>query len=102
MTQSRHPGINMHKFTVGGGFIGFLFAGGCALIFVLGLPSLWYFVFFSAGCGILLAAAMRIIRDHRSATNKPLSILSGVAEAKPERRTSAKDRRALQTAAAIS
>ena len=76
MSQERHPGINMHKFTVGSGFVGFLFAGGCALIFVLGLPALWYFVFFSAGCGIILAAALRIIHDRRSDKTKPLSILS--------------------------
>jgi hypothetical protein len=101
MAQSRHPGINMHKFTVGSGFIGFLFAGGCALIFVLGLPALWYFVFFSAGCGIILAAALRIIHDRRSDRTRPLSILSTANESKPDRRTPPKDRM-LRTASAHS
>ena len=35
MTNTRHPGITMHKITFGGGFIGLLFAVGSTLIFVL-------------------------------------------------------------------
>ena len=101
MSQDRHPGINMHKFTVGSGFIGFLFAGGCALIFVLGLPALWYFVFFSAGCGIILAATLRIIHDRRSDKMKPLSILSTADEIKSDRLTGGKDRPILQAASAL-
>ena len=101
MSQERHPGINMHKFTVGSGFVGFLFAGGCALIFVLGLPTLWYFVFFSAGCGIILAAALRIIHDRRSDKTKPLSILSTLDETKSDRLATRKDRPILRTASAL-
>jgi hypothetical protein len=101
MSQDRHPGISMHRFTVGNGFIGFLFAGGCGLIFVLGLPALWYFVFFSAGCGIILAAALRIIHDRRSNKTKPLSILSTLDETKSDRRTPGKDRPILRTASAL-
>jgi len=32
MSEDRHPGINMHKLPVGGGFVGILFALGSAVI----------------------------------------------------------------------
>ena len=51
MSEDRHPGISMHKLPVGGGFIGILFALGSAVIFILGFPTLWYFVAFSAAFG---------------------------------------------------
>lgn len=76
MSEDRHPGISMHKMPVGGGFIGILFAIGCAAIFVLGLPSLWYFVAFSAGLGIVIAALIRFFEQGREDRNKPLSILA--------------------------
>ena len=75
MSEDRHPGINMHKLPVGGGFIGILFAIGSAAIFVLGFPSLWYFVAFSAGLGIAIAALMNFFRQSPSDRDKPLSIL---------------------------
>jgi hypothetical protein len=102
MAQNRHPGINMHKFTVGNGFIGFLLAGGCSLIFVLGLPALWYFVFLSACCGVILAAMLRVTHDRRSDTAKPLSILSDIANVRLERHSPAKDNRSLRIVAALS
>ena len=76
MSENRHPGINMHKLPVGGGFIGLLFAVGCATIFILGFPTLWYFVAFSAGLGIALALLMRFVHQPMSDRNKPLSILN--------------------------
>ena len=76
MSEDRHPGINMHKLPVGGGFIGILFAIGSAAIFILGFPTLWYFVAFSAGLGIAIAALMSFFRQSRSNRNKPLSILT--------------------------
>ncbi len=66
----------MHKLPVGGGFIGLLFAVGCAAIFILGLPSLWYFVAFSAGLGIAIAALIRFFQQSRDDRNKPVSILA--------------------------
>ena len=76
MSEDRHPGISMHKLPVGGGFVGILFAVGCAAIFLLGLPSLWYFVAFSAGLGIMIAGLMRFFQQDSSDRHKPLSILT--------------------------
>lgn len=81
MTEKQHPGISMHKLPVGGGFIGLLFAAGSALIFLLGFPTLWYFVAFSAALGIGVALLLRVANARRSDTAKPLSILSGMERA---------------------
>lgn len=75
MSEDRHPGISMHRLPVGGGFVGVLFAVGCAAIFLIGMPSLWYFVAFSAGLGIAIAALIRFFQQGNSDRNKPLSIL---------------------------
>ena len=81
MAENRHPGITMHKVPVGGGFIGLLFAAGSALIFILGFPTLWYFVAFAALFGVGIAAVLRIVYQHRSDRDRPLSILA--PETKP-------------------
>ncbi len=60
--------------------MGLLFAVGCAAIFLLGFPSLWYFVAFSAAMGIGVAVLLRVVNRHRSERNKPLSILSAPAK----------------------
>ncbi|HEV2469892.1 MAG TPA: hypothetical protein VGS78_11905 [Candidatus Sulfotelmatobacter sp.] len=75
MAADRHPGITMHQLSFGGGFIGLLFAGGSVLIFVLGFPTLWYFVALALGFGILIAFLLRAIHERRSQSNRPLSIL---------------------------
>lgn len=75
MPQARHPGITMHKLSFGGGFIGLLFALGSALIFVLGFPTLWYFVAFAFGLGVILAVLFKAVSRYRSERNRPLSIL---------------------------
>jgi hypothetical protein len=75
MAENRHPGISMHKLTVGSGFIGLVFTVGCGLIFLLGLPQLWYFVAFSAVLGIGLAFVFRLIAKNRADRMKPISIL---------------------------
>jgi len=77
MSDKPHPGISMHKLPVGGGFVGILFAAGSAAIFLIGLPSLWYFIAFSAGLGIAIAALFSYFRQSRSDRNQPLSILTG-------------------------
>jgi hypothetical protein len=76
MSENRHPGISMHKLPVGAGFIGLVFTVGCALIFLLGFPQLWYFVALSVVLGIALAIIFRAIGEHRAQRMKPLSILS--------------------------
>lgn len=82
MSENRHPGINMHKLPVGGGFIGLLFAIGTAVIFILGFPTLWYFVALSAGLGIAIALMIRVVHQRTSDRSKPLSILT-TEESKP-------------------
>jgi hypothetical protein len=85
MTEKPHPGINMHKLSVGGGFMGLLFAVGSALIFVLGFPTLWYFVVLAGVLGVGIAALLRIFSQRRSDRSRPLSILSAPeANTKPE------------------
>jgi len=76
MSEDRHPGINMHRMPVGGGFIGILFAIGSAAIFILGFPTLWYFVACSAALGIAIAALIKYFHEGRSDRNQPLSILA--------------------------
>ena len=80
MAADKHPGINMHKLPVGGGFVGILFALGSAAIFIVGFPTLWYFVAFSAGLGVALALLMRFAHQRMSDRNKPLSILNDEAK----------------------
>jgi len=76
MAADRHPGINMHKLSFGGGFIGLVFAAGSALVFILGFPTLWYFVALSAGWAVGIAIILRLVSSHRSERSKPLSILA--------------------------
>ncbi len=75
MANTRHPGITMHKITFGGGFIGILFAAGIALIFVLGFPTLWYFVALAFGLGVAIAFILKLASRYRSDRNRPLSIV---------------------------
>ena len=76
MAEKRHPGITMHKLSFGGGFMGLVFAVGSALIFVLGFPTLWYFVALAAALGVGIAALLRFFNEGRSDRDRPLSILS--------------------------
>lgn len=76
MAEKRHPGITMHKLSFGGGLEGLIFVIGSTLIFVFGLPALWYFVALTYALGIGVAIFLRIISKRRSERNKPLSILA--------------------------
>lgn len=76
MAEKRHPGITMHKLSFGGGLMGLVFAVGSALIFVLGFPTLWYFVALAAALGVGIAVLLRFFHEGRSDRDKPLSILS--------------------------
>lgn len=80
MAEHRHPGISMHKLPVGGGFMGLLFAAGCALIFVLGFPTLWYFVALAFALGVAVALFLKVVHGRRGDRNKPLSILAAPEE----------------------
>lgn len=87
MAEKGHPGITMHKLSFGGGFMGLLFAAGSALIFVLGFPTLWYFVALAIGLGVGVAATLRIFAGRRLNGSNSLSILS-VSEPATSRKTS--------------
>jgi len=80
MTNKPHPGITVHKITFGGGFIGLLFTAGCSLIFLLGFPTLWYFVALSTALGLALALLFHLSGPRRSDRAKPLSILQANEE----------------------
>lgn len=87
MAEKGHPGITMHKLSFGGGFMGLLFAAGSALIFVLGFPTLGYFVALAIGLGVGVAATLRIFAWRGSNGSNSLSLLS-VSEPATSRETS--------------
>lgn len=60
-----HRGITMHQMPVGGGFLGFLFAVGSALIFLLAIPALWFVVAAAAVVGIALAGVLQMFHRLR-------------------------------------
>lgn len=76
MSEDRHPGINMHKLPVGGGVVGIIFAIGSAVIFIVGFPTLWYFVALAFGLGIAIAVVLKVASHRLSDRGKPLSILT--------------------------
>jgi hypothetical protein len=76
MSERRHPGITMHKLSFGGGLMGLLFALGSALIFVLGFPTLWYFVAFALVLGVGIAVFLRSASNRISQRNQPLSLFA--------------------------
>lgn len=92
MSADRHPGITMHQLSFGGGFVGLLFTVGSALIFVLGFPTLWYFVAFAFILGIGIAIVLRLASNSRTERSKPLSILAA-SEIKQSPSSPASDRR---------
>lgn len=85
MSEKRHPGITMHKLSFGGGFIGLIFAAGSALIFVLGFPTLWYFVALAFALGVGVAAFLRLFSRQSEDRNKPLSIVAPAEKAADHR-----------------
>ena len=76
MSEKRHPGITMHKLSFGGGLEGLTFVIGTILIFVFGLPALWYFVAFALALGIGIAVFLRTASDRISQRNKPMSLFA--------------------------
>jgi hypothetical protein len=76
MAEKRHPGITMHKLSFGGGLEGLTFVIGTVLIFLFGLPALWYFVAFALALGIGIAVFLRTASDRISQQNKPMSLFA--------------------------
>ena len=76
MAEKRHPGITMHQLSFGGGLMGLVFAVGSALIFLLGFPTLWYFVALAGALGVAIAALLGFLHQDGWNRSKPLSILS--------------------------
>ena len=62
-SKSPHRGIDMHRLPVGGDFPGLIFAVGCALIFLIAVPALWYMVAGALAVGLVVAAALQFIHD---------------------------------------
>ena len=58
--NERHPGISMHKIPVGAGIAGLVFAVGSMLIFLVGLPVLWYFFLPAVVLGVGIGIALRL------------------------------------------
>jgi len=85
MSEKRHPGITMHRITFGGGFVGLLFAVGSALIFVLGFPTLWYFVALAFALGVGIAVFLRLVSRWSENRNQPLSIMAAAEKTEKPR-----------------
>jgi|HubBroStandDraft_3_1064219.scaffolds.fasta_scaffold07737_3 hypothetical protein len=59
-----HPGISVHNIPVAGGAIGFIFALGSILIFLLGIPALRWFLCGALALGLLFALALPLFHKY--------------------------------------
>src|SRR6516162_4043886 len=58
-----HPGINYHKFSVGGHWEGvFIVIACCSLLFAIHTPFTRYFLVFGVGLGIVIGLLLRLVR----------------------------------------
>lgn len=64
--EGPHPGISVHRIPVGSGIMGFLFAAGSMLIFLVGIPGLWVFLGGAVALGVGFAFVLRLL-DRRDA-----------------------------------
>ena len=96
MAEKWHSGITMHKLSFGSGFIGLLFSVGSALIFVVGFPTLWYFVALAFALGLAIAGVLRFANNWRTRRNQPLSIMAASDEEPPDSTATGRDRQLLQ------
>lgn len=99
MAEKWHSGITMHKLSFGGGLMGLLFAAGSVLIFVLGFPTLWYFVALAFALGVAVAAALHLGNDSISRRHQPLSITKAEPEHKSPSRSARTGRYCFQVVA---
>jgi hypothetical protein len=69
----QNPQINMSKIVVGGGIAGAIFTVGSMLIFLIGIPVLWYMFppAIALGCGVALI--LHFIRHETPGTSWILS-----------------------------
>jgi hypothetical protein len=56
----KHPGITMHRIAVGGGVMGAVFAVGCSVIFLLGVPATRWFLLASLFVGVGVAVLLYV------------------------------------------
>ena len=63
---SVHPGISIHNIQVGGGIVGFVFAFGSILVFLLGVPALRWFCMGSIALGLGVAVALPLFHKYSS------------------------------------
>jgi hypothetical protein len=59
-SEGLHAGIRIDKIPVGAGIGGLVFAVGSVVIFLVGLPMLWYFAAGAAALGIGVALVLRL------------------------------------------
>ena len=59
--QPSHPQINMSKLTVGSDIGGILFAVGCMLIALIGIPTIRYLFPFAVLFGLAIALVLHFI-----------------------------------------
>ena len=92
----------MHKISFDGGFIGLLFAAVSALIFVLGFPTLCYFVALAGALGVVVAVVLKAFDRVRSDRNQPLSILITPTPDSSQSREKMKRQRSFRMAPVVS
>ena len=54
------PQINISKIHFGGGIAGLIFTVGSMLIFLFGIPGLWYFFAFAIALGVGIAVVLHL------------------------------------------
>ncbi len=63
---SLHPGISVHHIQVGGGIAGLIFTVGSMVVFLWGVPALWYFLGGAIALGAGVAVILRVVRQGSS------------------------------------
>jgi len=57
-----HQGITMHRIRFGGGVAGLMFTLGCMVLFLAGLPILWYPFVAAIAFGAGIATVLHFLR----------------------------------------
>ena len=68
-----HQGITMHRIRFGGGVAGMVFTVGSMLIFLLGVPVLWYFFAGAVALGVGFAAVLHRVRRQSTVDDLPIT-----------------------------
>lgn len=64
-TESPLGAINVAHVEVGGGVTGFIFTVGIIYIFLVGVPSLWWFLVGAMVLGVFISIALQLFHGHR-------------------------------------